>query len=138
MPLTLTITEGVLTTAASQQALVRITDSFLKWHGLSGNKVLTPNVIGAVHTIPAGLTTAGGQPTTIAVVEWRTPSFTFPTAEVKQGHMAEAAQIIHDLSGGKQPKERIWGSVVHTVDGTWIVAGQALTNAQLAEAIGQG
>lgn len=138
MPLTLTLSEGVLPSGSEALAVSRICDSFLKWHGLSGNKVLTPNVLASVHIIPTALTFSGGTPGPIAVIEWRTPSFAFSSREAQQGHLAEAVEILHEASGGRHPKDRIWGSVVHAVDGTWIVGGSALTNAELGQAISQG
>lgn len=138
MPLTLTLSEGVLPAGAEQQAVTRICESFLKWHGLTGNQALTPNVLASVHIVPASRTFAGLKPGPIAVVEWRTPSFAFTSREIQQGHMADAVGIIHELSGHKHPKDRVWGSVVHTVDGTWIVGGSARTNEELGQAIAQG
>ena len=43
MPLSLTFTEGALPKGSEKEAGKRITEAFLKWHGLSGNKVMTPN-----------------------------------------------------------------------------------------------
>jgi hypothetical protein len=60
------------------------------------------------------------------------PGFAFATREIQQGYVAEATAIVHAASGGRQPKERIWVNVVHAVDGAWGIAGQALSNAQLA------
>ena len=42
MPLTLTLTEGVLPIGKEKEAVAQITDAFLKNHGLTGNKVMTP------------------------------------------------------------------------------------------------
>ena len=36
MPLTLTLTEGVLPAGDEKQAIKEITDAMLKWHGLTG------------------------------------------------------------------------------------------------------
>ena len=138
MPLTLTLSEGVLPTGTEKQAFARLCDAMLKWHGLTGNKVLTPNVIGSIHVLPRGLTFSGSKETSIAVIEWKTPSFAFNTREIQQGYFAEATNIIHDMSGGKLPKEHIWINVVHAVDGAWGIGGHAMTNAQLGEAIYKG
>ena len=45
---------------------------------------------------------------------------------------------IHELSGGKQPRDNIYVSVVHTVDGAWNLDGKAMTNEELGQAISQG
>ncbi|MDD2760721.1 MAG: 4-oxalocrotonate tautomerase [Methylomonas sp.] len=138
MPLTLTLTEGVLPAGTERLAFRKICDSMLKWHGLSGNKVMTPNVIGAIHLLPKQHTYSGLTETDVAFIEWKVPSFAFNTAEIQQGHIEEATDIIHELSGGSLPKHQIWANVVHAVDGAWGIAGQALTNKQLGEALSTG
>lgn len=135
MPLTLTLTEGVLPKASEKIAVARLTESFLKWHGLTGNKVMTANVVAHVNVLPKDSTFTGAQETPVALVEWRVPSFAFTQREVQVGHFADATNIIHELSGGKQRKDHIFGSVIHTVDGTWNLNGQAMTNEQIVKAI---
>lgn len=54
------------------------------------------------------------------------------------GHIEEATNIVHEASGGKLPKNQIWVNVVHAVDGAWGIAGQAMTNTELGEAIAKG
>ncbi|WP_237717115.1 hypothetical protein [Cupriavidus basilensis] len=46
MPLTLTLTEGVLPKGQERVAFRRLSDAMLKWHGLSGNESTTPNIVG--------------------------------------------------------------------------------------------
>ena len=138
MPLTLTLSEGVLPAGTEKQAFARLCDAMLKWHGLSGNKAMTPNVVGSIHLIPKSSTFSGLKEAPVAFIEWKTPSFAFSTKEIQEGYVAEATNIIHEMSGGKLPKDHIWVNVVHAVDGAWGIAGQALTNAQLGAAISQG
>lgn len=138
MPLTLTLSEGVLPTGTEKQAFARLCDAMLKWHGLAGNTVMTPNVVGSIHLVPGEFTFSGAKEASVAFVEWKVPSFAFNTREIQEGYFSEATDIIHELSGGKLPKERIWINVVHAVDGAWGIGGQAMTNAQLGEAISQG
>jgi hypothetical protein len=45
MPLTLTLSEGVLPTGTEKQAFTRLSEAMLKWHGHTGNPVMTPNVM---------------------------------------------------------------------------------------------
>ena len=40
MPLTLTLTEGVLPKGSEKQAFARLSEAMLKWHGLTGNPVM--------------------------------------------------------------------------------------------------
>ena len=135
MPLTLIVTEGVLPKDREQSTIARLSETFLKLHGLTGNKFMTPNVIGHVQVIPSGSTFSGLKATPVAIVEWLTPSFAFATREVQIAYVAEATDIIHEACGGKHPKENIWVNVKHAVDGTWGIAGKAMTNAELGEAI---
>jgi hypothetical protein len=138
MPLTLTVTEGVLPEGAEQQAVVRLTDAMLKWHGLSGNTVMTPNVTAHVQIFPKTATYSGGKPFAGAWVEWKTPSFAFNSREIQTGFFKDATDIIEELSGGKQPRHNIYVNVVHTVDGAWNLDGRAMTNDELGAAISKG
>jgi hypothetical protein len=138
MPLTLTLTEGVLPKGTEKAAFKKLCEAMLKWHGLLGNKVMTPNVVGSIHVLPRENVFAGLETSDVAFIEWKVPSFAFATREIQQGYIAEATQIIHDLSHGRLPKERIWVNVVHAVDGAWGIAGQALTNTDLGTAISKG
>ena len=138
MPLTLTLTEGVLTADTIKQAVKQITNAMLKWHGLAGNTVMTPNVTAHVQILPKDSTFSGGEEFSGAWIEWKTPSFAFNNREVQMGFGEDATQIIYELSNKKQPKEHIYINVVHTVDGSWNLNGKAMTNEQLGEAIAQG
>ncbi len=138
MPLTLTVSEGVLPEGAEKLAIQRITDAMLKWHALSGNKVMTPNVTASVHVIPKTRTFSGGKEISGAWIEWKVPSFAFDSREIQVGFFKDATDIIHELSGGKQPRDNIYANVVHTVDGTWNLDGRAMTNEELGEAISKG
>lgn len=135
MPLTLTLSEGVLPANSVHTAVERITDAMLKRHGLTGNQVMTPNVTAVVHIQPKGTTFSGGKPFAGVWVEWKTPSFAFADREVQKGFGQDATDIIHELSGGKQPRDHIYVNVVHTVDGTWNLDGKALTNEEIGQAI---
>ncbi|MDF3883923.1 4-oxalocrotonate tautomerase [Cupriavidus basilensis] len=133
MPLTLTLTEGVLPEGQERVAFRHLSDAMLKWHGLSGNESMTPNIVGSIHVLPKDHTYSGSKEASVVFVEWKVPSFAFADREVQVGYIDEATRIIHELSGAQHPKERIWVNVVHAVDGAWGIAGMALTNAQLGE-----
>lgn len=138
MPLTLTISEGVLPAGDEKKAFARLCEAMLKWHGLTGNQVMTPNVVGSIHIIPKDLTFSGAKEAPVAFVEWKVPSFAFATREIQEGYIAEATDIIHEMSSNKLPKSNVWINVIHAVDGAWGIGGQALTNTQLGEAISKG
>lgn len=138
MPISLTFTEGVLPQDSEKEVGRRITEAFLKWHKLSGNKVMTSNVTSQIHILPEVNTLSGGEPFAGAWIETKTPSFALNTRENQEGFFKEATDIIEELSGGKLPRAHIFANAVHTVDGTWNMDGRAMTNEQLAEAISRG
>lgn len=135
MPITLTLTEGVLPVEQEAVAISRITEAFLRHHGLGGNAVMTPNVTAHIAILPKCHTFAGGKPVEGAWVETKTPSFALADHATQTAFFGEATQILHDLSGGALSKDRIWSNGVHTVDGTWNIDGTARTNAELGDAL---
>lgn len=138
MPLTLTLTEGVLPKGQEKIAFARLSDAMLKWHGLAGNKVMTPNVVGSIHILPKDQTFTGMRETPVAFIEWKVPSFAFVTRDIQIGYFEEATSIIQELSGGKQPRDNIYINVVHAVDGAWNFGGKALTNAEIGAQVAKG
>jgi hypothetical protein len=84
------------------------------------------------------LTFSGSKEAPVAFIEWKVPSFAFAKRDVQLGYIEEATNIIHEMSGGKQPKDHIWVNVVHAVDGAWGIAGVALTNEELGQAASKG
>jgi len=138
MPLTLTLTEGVLPRGREKIAFLRLSESLLKWTGLTGNKFMTAAVVGSIHILPEEQTYSGLQSGPVVFVEWKVPSIALSDRAVQLGYIAEATEIVHELSEGRQPRERIWVNVVHAVDGAWGINGNAMTNQQLEMAIAQG
>ena len=138
MPLTLTLTEGVLPAGFEKEAIKKLTDSMLKHHGLLDNKVMKPNVTAHVSVLPKNSTFSGGKEFSGVWMEWKVPSFAFASREVQLAHFADATQIIRELSGGKQPLENIYSNVIHTADGTWNFNGVAMTNEEIIEEISNG
>jgi phenylpyruvate tautomerase PptA (4-oxalocrotonate tautomerase family) len=138
MPLTLIITEGLLPKERRQATVAKLSEAFLKLHGLAGNKFFTPNVIGHIADLPADSTFAGLEATPVAIVEWLTPSFAFASREIQEAYVAEATQIVFDACGGKHPREKIWVNLKYAIDGMWGIGGKAYTNEQLGAAAAQG
>ncbi|MGV6815239.1 MAG: 4-oxalocrotonate tautomerase [Phycisphaerales bacterium] len=138
MPLTLTITKGVLPVSKVKEAVSELTDSMLKWHGLTGNSVMTPNVTANAHFVEAGLSFSGGKEFEAVWVEWKVPSFAFASSEILKGFGKDATDIIYNLTGGKVARDNIYFNVVHTVDGAWNLDGIAMTNEELGQAIAKG
>jgi hypothetical protein len=138
MPLTLTLTEGVVPQGKEGVVFAKLSELMLKWHGLTGNKVITPQVIGSVNVLPKSATFSGMEETAVAFVEWKVPSFAFTDRAVQIGYFQEATDYIHEMSGGKQAKDRIFINVVHAVDGAWNLDGRAMTNAEILERVSKG
>lgn len=135
MPISITLTEGVIPFDSLGDAAAQITEAFLKHHGLGGNAVMTPNVTAHLNVLPKSHTFAGGQPVEGAWIETKTPAFALADRAVQTAFFSEATRILHDLSGGSLARERIWSNGVHAVDGTWNIDGRALTNAEIGAAI---
>lgn len=138
MPLTLTLTEGIIPSDRVTEAVVRLSDAMLEVHELKGNTVMTPNVTANVHIVPAGQSYSGGQEFKGAWVEWKVPSFAFATTAIQKGYGKRATDIIQELSGGAQPRGNVYFNVVHTVDGAWNLDGGAMSNDEIVQAISQG
>src|SRR5580693_1627894 len=108
----------------------------MAWH--ANNEIMRSNVVGSIHVLARDQTFAGMRETPVAFVEWKVPSFAFTDREVQIGYCEEATSIIHEMSGGRQPRDNIYINVVHAVDGAWNFDGKALTNAQIGEAAAKG
>ena len=131
MPLTLTLTEGVVPKGQEKVAYKRLSEAMLKWHGLTGNEIMTRNVVGSIHVASKDHTFAGMDETPVVFVEWKVPSFAFTDRKIQEGYFEEATNIIHEMSGGRQPRDKIFINVVHAVDGAWNFNGKAMTNAEI-------
>lgn len=138
MPLTLTLTEGVLPIGTEKKAVQKITDSLLKTHDLTGNTVMTPNITANVHIVPKGMSFSGGEEFLGAWAEWKVPSFALADQATIKQHFAEVTEIIFELSERKQPKDNIYVNVVHAVNGGWNLNGAAMTNEELGQVISKG
>ncbi len=138
MPLTLTLTDGVIPAESIPTAIQRLTQAFLDRHGLTENRVMKPNVTANVQVVAQGHSFSGGEAFRGAWIEWKVPSFAMASREVQKGFGQDAVDIIHELSGGRQPKDNIYFNVVHTVDGAWNLNGEAMSNQALQHALAQG
>lgn len=138
MPLTLTYSAAVFPAGTVQTIGKQITDAFLKWHGLTGNPVMTPNVTMHIQEYPEGFTLSGGTPAPGVWLECKTPSFALADRSVQQGFFAEVTEIIATFAEDRVRRDQIYTNAVHTVDGSWNLDGRAMTNAELGAAIAAG
>ncbi|RDH85901.1 MAG: 4-oxalocrotonate tautomerase [endosymbiont of Galathealinum brachiosum] len=135
MPLTITFTEGTLPEGSEKKAVTEMTNTMLKWHGLTGNQVMTSNITAMIQSLPKSQTYSGGEEVSAIWVEWKTPSFAFNNRELQQGYFKEATEIMFEMAAGKVPRNNIYINVVHAVDGAWNFEGEAMSNEEIGNAI---
>jgi phenylpyruvate tautomerase PptA (4-oxalocrotonate tautomerase family) len=138
MPISVHVTQGLLTPRGAREVLPLVADALLRAHGLSGNRFMTPNVIGHLIVTPESESYVGGKPQSLAVVEVKVPATTFPNSEVKQTFVSAVTDIIDQLKAGSHPRERTFVNVTYAVDGAWGIGGKAYSNVELGEAIQRG
>src|SRR3954469_9993324 len=83
MPITLTFTEGVIAAEKAPIAVARITEAFLRHHGLAGNRIMAANVTAHLNILAKGHTFAGGEPVDGAWIETKTPSFALASHDIQ-------------------------------------------------------
>jgi phenylpyruvate tautomerase PptA (4-oxalocrotonate tautomerase family) len=135
MPITVQVTQGLLTPQGQRKVLPLISDALLRAHGLSGNTFMTPNVIGHLLVSAESESYAGGKPQSLAVIEVKVPAVTFATPQISQLFIGEVTDIIDQYKAGAHPRERTFVNVTYAVDGTWGIGGKAYTNDELGAAI---
>ncbi|MEP6792229.1 MAG: 4-oxalocrotonate tautomerase [Ramlibacter sp.] len=135
MPITVQLSQGLLTAQGERDIFKRVADALLQVHGLTGNAFMTQAVIGHVQVAPAGSSYAGGQPQSLAVIEAKVPATTFPAQEIKDAFVKSVTDIVDDLKAGPHPRERTFVNVTYAVDGSWGIGGKAYTNDALGAAI---
>jgi phenylpyruvate tautomerase PptA (4-oxalocrotonate tautomerase family) len=135
MPISVHVTQGLLTPYGEREVLPLVADALLRVHSLSGNRFMTPNVVGHLTVSPESASYAGGKSQSLAVVEVKVPATTFPNTEVKQAFVSAVTDIIDRLNTGAHPRERTYVNVTYAVEGTWGIGGKAYSNAELGEAI---
>jgi phenylpyruvate tautomerase PptA (4-oxalocrotonate tautomerase family) len=138
MPIAIQVTPGLLTNDGQRAVFSRVADVLLDVHGLKGNNFMTRNVIGHVAILPEGAAYVDGKPQSLAIVEVKVPSVTFPNRQVQQAFVERVTDIIDELKAGQHPRSRTYVNVTYAVEGTWGIAGKAYTNADLGEAISTG
>lgn len=135
MPIQVIVPEGALTPAGEAEAFAKLTELLLRLHGLTGNRFMTPNVIGEVTVVPKRRTYSGGKPADIAVFELKVPSFVLATQELRDAWIAEGTTIIEAAAEGRLKREQIFANVSYAVDGGWGIGGAAYSNAALGSAV---
>mgnify|MGYP000332850274 CR=1 FL=1 len=138
MPLTLTITEGLVPKEKEPGLFKELCDLMLRLHGILGNKAMSPNIVGSIQSIAKDSMYTGGENNKAAFIEWKVPSFVFADHTVQAEYIKRATDLVHEASNGQLDKTSIWVNVVHAVDGAWGINAEAMTNEQLVAAIAHG
>ncbi len=137
MPISVQVTQGLLTPQGEHKVLPLISEALLHAHGLSGNAFMTPNVIGHLTVSAPSESYVGGKPQSLAVIEVKVPALTFPNAQIRQAFISDVTEIIEQHKADSHPRERTFVNVTYAVDGTWGIGGKAYTNEELGAAIQQ-
>lgn len=138
MPINIQVTSGLLTNEGERTVCSRIAEVLLDVHGLRGNAFMTRNVIGHLLTLPEEAAYVGGKPQSLAVVEVKVPSTTFPNRTVQKAFVERVTDIIDELKAGAHPRTRTFVNVTYAVDGAWGIEGKAYSNDELGAAIAAG
>jgi hypothetical protein len=135
MPISIQLSEGLLTPEGEREVFSRMAAALLNVHGLGDNPFMIAAVIGHVHVYPDASCYAGGKSQSLAVIELKVPPVTFPTQDIKDAFVELATDIIDQLKSGVHPKARTFVNVTYATEGAWGIGGKAYTNAALGEAI---
>ena len=135
MPITVTITRGIFTPDAEKELIPKLSALMLELHGMTGNKFMTPVVIGSLNIVSPEHIFSGGNPTPSVFIEWKVPSIGFGSQKILNDYVKEATDIAVELSKSKLTRKNIFVNVLYAVDGSWGVNGSAYTNADLGAAI---
>ena len=137
MPITLTVSEGLLSPEAQSQAFAGLTNALLEAAGLSGNAFMTANIVGTINVLPREHVLAAGEPVAAAFIELKLPEIALATAEAKQAFIERATSVLERAAEGRLRREHIWSNIVYAPDGAWGIAGRSYSNVDLVGAIQQ-
>jgi len=135
MPITLTVSEGLLSREAQAQAFADLTQALLQVAGLTGNAFMSPNVVGTITVLPKEQVFSGGEPASAAFVELKLPEIALATPQAKQAFIEAATDVVEHACEGRLPRERIWTNIVYAAEGSWGIGGRAYAHTDLMEAI---
>jgi phenylpyruvate tautomerase PptA (4-oxalocrotonate tautomerase family) len=135
MPISIQVTKGLLTAQGEREIHPRIGSELLKVHGLNGNRFMEQMVIGHLDIYPEEHSYVDGKAQSLAVIELKVPSSTFPTQEISDSFVQTVTDIVDSYKAGAHPKTRTFVNVTYAVPGAWGLAGKAYTNEALGAAI---
>lgn len=134
MPITMKVSEGLLTPEAEKIVFKKLTDSFLRHNGAEGNTFITPNMIGDIIIIPEGKAFAAGLAVRLIEVQLKVPAFALTTQAQREGFVTEATDIIFGAVTQPFDKKMIYINLVYG-SGMWAIGGKTFSTETLLAAV---
>jgi phenylpyruvate tautomerase PptA (4-oxalocrotonate tautomerase family) len=124
---------------SDRELLARLTAALLRAEGLGlvePGPAYTNNTGAYIHRMPASSvhTAASGNARTVRVQVLTPPGVL--TGDGKKGLVAEATQIVAEVSGDPSQAGRTWVLLTEAAEGCWGIAGTAFSTAELAALAG--
>jgi phenylpyruvate tautomerase PptA (4-oxalocrotonate tautomerase family) len=135
MPITLTVPEGLLSAEAETKVFAELTRALLEVNQLTGNRFMTPNVVGSLNVLPKRHVFAGGQPEPAAFIELKLPEIALATPETKQAFIDAATTAMEQAAEGRLRRDHIWANITYAAEGSWGIGGRAYNSEALIDAI---
>ncbi|RKG91937.1 tautomerase family protein [Corallococcus terminator] len=126
--------EGTFPEPAEAALLERATACVLQWEKVTGIPYATANTGAFLNVLPRGRLTAGGKAASAVRIQVLTPAKSL-TQEQRAGIAASLTDIVAELANTPGQREQTWVLFHEAVDGGWGIAGKALTNVELVDAV---
>jgi phenylpyruvate tautomerase PptA (4-oxalocrotonate tautomerase family) len=134
MPITVTAPIGVFTPAGEREILPRLTAAMLRANEAEGNPFFSSITGGTLHLLAPDLIFAGGVNRPVVMVEVKLPDIGLDTTEARARFIAEATDLVHELTRPGHHREDIWVNILNAPAGGWGVGGRAYTGEALEAA----
>ncbi|PRH87497.1 Tautomerase enzyme [Labrys okinawensis] len=135
MPITLTISDGLLSPQAQAEAFAGLTSALLEVSGFTGNSFMTANIVGTINVLAREHVLAAGQSAPAAFIELKLPEIALTAPEAKRAFIEKATDILEHAGEGRLKREHIWINIVYAPEWAWGIAGRSFSNNDLIDAI---
>jgi phenylpyruvate tautomerase PptA (4-oxalocrotonate tautomerase family) len=126
--------EGTFPASSEAALLERATACLLKWEKTTNIPLAVTNTGAYLNVLPKGRVAAGGKADRVVRVELLTPQGSL-NQEQRAGITAGMTDLVAELAGEPNVRERVWVLFHEAVDGGWGIGGKAYTNADLGDAV---
>ena len=134
MPITVQVTEGLLTPVAQKEFFAGLTESILRINGVTGNSFSTRHLIGNIIVVPKEQSFAAGVNEPFVNVGLAVPEFSMKLHAMRVQFVTEMTDLLERLAEGRLVRDRIYINMLYG-DGFWGVGGEALNDAGLQAAV---